>query len=602
MRKLFTLVLLLCAALSTYAVPAKRVWQTYRQSDGSQVQLMLVGDEHLHYYVTTDDKIVVMENNRFVYAVASEDGLTPTDVLVHEVEQRTTSEKKMVANLGTQTNKIRCAYEKAKAAIHPRSRIGHPTPNLSGDKKGLVILMSFADNDFTLENPKQKFLDMCNNVGYNENGAVGSVHDYFSDSSNGTLNLTFDVAGPYKASYNLSFYGKDYGDYKDRNVYMLIQEAVRKAYKDGYDFSPYDWDDDGYVDQVYVVYAGYGQAQGAAAETIWPHESTLKYESYYDNSVKVGDKIVNTYACGPELAGNGSDPAHIRMDGLGTLCHEYSHCLGLPDFYDTSANSGNKNANYGMFIWDIMDQGPYNGNGFVPPAYTGYERNFCGWLDYRELDPAKPCKVEKMKSIAAGGEVYQIKNPQSDNEYFLLEVREASTKWDKGLKSYLQFSTAGGVLITHLTYVENRFEQNKVNTGTSYQCFTPILADNNPKNSFTAGGYLNPGGIRMDLWGTAGHKELSTTTTPAFAFNLNDLGDFNGHLTDITFKNKLGSFVWMGGTKSWEEVNPMGINDIAIPKAHTDKVYNLNGQYVGTSLEGLQKGIYIQNGRKVVVK
>ncbi|WP_025002041.1 M6 family metalloprotease domain-containing protein [Prevotella dentasini] len=598
MRKFLTLVLLLCAALSTYAVPAKKEWRTFQQSDGTTIQLMLVGDEHLHYYLTMDDKIVVKDNDRFVYALASENGLAPTEILVHDIDLRSSSEKAAVAKLGSQEEGVRRAYAKAQTEVHPRSKLGEPIPNLNGDKKGLVILISFADNDFTIENPREQFLDMCNTVGYSKHGAVGSVHDYFSDSSNGALNLTFDVVGPYKAAYNMSFYGKN----NDYNVRTLIKEAVRKAYADGLDFTPYDWDEDGFVDQVYVVYAGYNEAQGAPEYTIWPHESVLGYGTGYDNTVTVGNKRVNTYACGSELAGSGSGSTP-RLDGLGTLCHEYSHCLGLPDFYDTSYKSkGADKANYGMFVWDIMDQGPYNGNGFLPPAYTGYERNFCGWLTYRELDPSKPCKVEGMKSVAAGGEVYQIKNPYNDSEYFLLETREASTKWDKGLKDFLQFSTAGGMLITHLTYVPSRFSTNKVNAGSSYQCFTPVLADNDPNNRYKNGGMLNPGGIRTDLWGTANHFELSTTTTPAFDFNLSELGTFNGHLTEITFKNKQCSFVWMGGTQSWEEANPAGIAGVNVLTVKDEKVYNLNGQYVGTSLDGLQKGIYIQNGKKVVVK
>lgn len=185
MRKFLTLVLLLCAALSTYAVPAKKEWRTFQQSDGTTIQLMLVGDEHLHYYLTMDDKIVVKDNDRFVYALASENGLAPTEILVHDIDLRSSSEKAAVAKLGSQEEGVRRAYAKAQTEVHPRSKLGEPIPNLNGDKKGLVILISFADNDFTIENPREQFLDMCNTVGYSKHGAVGSVHDYFSDSSNG---------------------------------------------------------------------------------------------------------------------------------------------------------------------------------------------------------------------------------------------------------------------------------------------------------------------------------------------------------------------------------------------------------------------------------
>lgn len=46
-----------------------------------------------------------------------------------------------------------------------------------------------------------------------------------------------------------------------------------------------------------------------------------------------------------------------------------------------------------------------------------------------------------------------------------------------------------------------------------------------------------------------------------------------------------------------------GIEDLVIDGVKANgRVYNLNGQYVGNSLNGLQPGIYIQNGKKVVVK
>lgn len=46
-----------------------------------------------------------------------------------------------------------------------------------------------------------------------------------------------------------------------------------------------------------------------------------------------------------------------------------------------------------------------------------------------------------------------------------------------------------------------------------------------------------------------------------------------------------------------------GIEDLVVDGVKANgRVYNLNGQYVGNSLNGLQPGIYIQNGKKVVVK
>ena len=43
-----------------------------------------------------------------------------------------------------------------------------------------------------------------------------------------------------------------------------------------------------------------------------------------------------------------------------------------------------------------------------------------------------------------------------------------------------------------------------------------------------------------------------------------------------------------------------GINSIETEATVNGKVYNLNGQYVGNSLNGLKKGIYVVNGKKVI--
>lgn len=46
-----------------------------------------------------------------------------------------------------------------------------------------------------------------------------------------------------------------------------------------------------------------------------------------------------------------------------------------------------------------------------------------------------------------------------------------------------------------------------------------------------------------------------------------------------------------------------GISQVEdIKKALRGKVYNLQGQYVGSSLQGLSKGVYIINGKKVIIK
>ena len=82
----------------------------------------------------------------------------------------------------------------------------------------------------------------------------------------------------------------------------------------------------------------------------------------------------------------------------------------------------------------------------------------------------------------------------------------------------------------------------------------------------------------------------------------------------ITFSGEKAMIVYADGSKQTENMGLIqfsftystngGIKKIetADQKSVDNRVYNLNGQYVGTTLNGLSKGVYIVNGKKVVVK
>jgi immune inhibitor A len=602
MKKFLLSAFMLFMALAIQAVPARRVWRSFTQSDGTSVQLMLVGDEHMHYFVTKDNKAVVEDNGSYYYAVPTTYGVKSTDVLVHEVGSRSAAEESSLQAMGDQSASLKKAMTLARTQVLP-NKVGKRNGNLTGSRKCLVILASFSDLDFVETDPKQAFYDMANKEGYNVNGAVGSVHDYFTACSRGQFDLTFDVVGPYKAPQTMAYYGRNSSTRNDVNVRELIQFAVKSAENDA-DFTQYDWDGDGEVDQVYVVYAGYGEASGASSNTIWPHESQLGHNGWYDNRVLVDGKYVNTYSCGSELSGTSG----TVMDGISTMCHEFSHCMGLPDFYDTTANSGNTSANYAMDMWDLMAAGTSAANGIIPPLYTGYERNFCGWLDYRVLDPSSPCKVTSLKSLGYGGDVYQIKNPGNENEYYLLENRNGYDKWDTWLSSSYMGSTFCGLLITHVTFDQSRWSNNTVNkTGEAYQCMTIFHCDNSEATTTYKNGtyYINEAEYRGDMYPYSGKNYFDDTATPADALNTaNTDGSYLMHtqLSSISTRNRFVDFRFMGGTTAWPGT-VSGISDVnADSQTVNGKVYNVNGQFVGMSMDGLQKGIYITNGKKVIVK
>ena len=271
----------------------------------------------------------------------------------------------------------------------------------------------------------------------------------------------------------------------------MAAEAVDAASAE-VDFTPYDWDGDGEVDQVFIIYAGYGQAQGAPANTIWPHEWTLEgagLAKHYNG------KLIRTYGCSSELKGDGKRNTGI-LDGIGTACHEFSHCLGLPDFYDTQGG------NFGMNTWDIMDYGSYNGNACVPAGYTSYERWFAGWLTPTELTTMT--EISGMKPLATTPEAYILYNEANRDEYYLLENRQ-QVDFDKSLYGH-------GLLVVHVDYGRGPWSSNTVNVNEDRLRMTIIPADDRRS--------ADSRGLAGDPFpGTAGNTSLTDYTTPAAALN-----------------------------------------------------------------------------------
>ena len=327
MKKIFLGLVFLLAALTAFAIPAKRGQKTtLTLADGTQVVAELRGDEFGHYYEAADGRVFVKSASADFYEQADKTEIT-----------NRANVRRMARNA-----------KRAERRNVRHNEFGVPT-SYTGSKKGIIILVNFADKTFNAANNQTLFNNIANAEGFNQGNFNGSMHDYFTSQSNGQFDLTFDVVGPVTLSQNYAYYGQNNSAGDDMRPEQMVVEACNLV-EDMVDFNDYDWDGDGEVDQVYIVYAGKGEADGGAKDTIWPHEWELS-ETYSDFDI---DGVhINTYACGPEL--NGSS----QINGLGTMCHEFTHCLGLPDFYDTRTNG----TNFGMDSWSLMDYGCYNNNG-----------------------------------------------------------------------------------------------------------------------------------------------------------------------------------------------------------------------------------------------
>ena len=491
MKKYLTVLILVSVCMVANALPAKRgQWQALTLPDGCKVQAQLKGDEHIHYWMAADGRTFTLSSESD-YALLSD---------------RQVLEQKRQQRLARRQNVLKAAPRKA-------GEFGRPT-SYKGSKKGIIILVESSSQTFREANTPEVFMDMTNKVGYTDRyGSIGSVHDFFYSQSNGQFDLTFDVLGPVTVSKEMKYYAGSDGT---ENAHEMIIEAC-KLVNEQVKWSDYDWNDDGYVDQVYVMYAGKGQADGGDEHTIWPHQyelsSALSPDGYRPGSpLKLQDMKIDTYACGPEL--NGSS----KRNGIGTICHEFTHCLGLPDFYDTRENIREDEENYGMYTWSLMDYGCYNGDGYIPCNYTGYERWFCGWIEPKEL--SADTLVTDMKSLADYGDVFIIYNQAHRDEYLMLQNVQPKG-WDA--EAY-----GKGLLVVHVDYNYSAWASNEVNNTTNRQRCTVIPADNDFDTYY---------GVSGDPYPTRTNKELSNTSRPAAQFyNKNTDGTKYANITlkDIT--------------------------------------------------------------------
>ncbi|MBQ5721260.1 MAG: M6 family metalloprotease domain-containing protein, partial [Bacteroidaceae bacterium] len=425
-KMLVSVMLCMLCCGTAHGVPAYPTKKTVKLENGTEKTLQLMGDEFFNFYRADDGQN---------YRLATNGNFK----LMSDFE------------FGQQQEKGRDERTKTNAR-RARRRVGEFVDGgIKGKKKGLVILVSFRDKDFVTPDPQTVFNDFFNVEGYSYNGMGGSVADYFRAQSYGQLDVDFDVVGPYKLSKNMGYYGGNDESGNDSAPQKMAEEACRLANPD-VNYADYDWNNDGEVDQVFFVYAGFGENYGAEPNTIWPHAF------YLPEGVELDHMKLNSYACTSELMGTKG----TTLTGIGTPCHEFSHCLGLPDTYDTSYSGG-----AGMGAWDIMCSGSYNVNGNIPAGYTAYERWVSGWLEPVEINSAT--EVKDMKPLTEEPQAYILYNDGDRNEFYILENRQKEG-FDAGLPGH-------GLMVMHIDYDKGAWTSNTPNNDPKHQRITYIPAD-----------------------------------------------------------------------------------------------------------------------------
>lgn len=436
MKKIILSLLLTAAsAASGWAVPAKRIFVKMTGPDGQTIEVQKVGDEFGHHYVDRAGRKFIDEANRLV----------------------TATEAEINARIEARETRFAARNSRRKVLSRTPGNVGTfpgATFPAMGEQKALVLLVEYKDVKFTIGSDakaKQYFTDMLNKDGFSEYGGTGCVRQYFRDSSKGQFECQFDVFGPVTLSQKRSYYGGNSGG-SDKAPEQMVVEACR-ALDSQINFKDYDRDGDGTVDNVYVIYAGQGEASYGSTETVWPHSWNLSEAGL---NLKLDGVVIDLYGCSNEWEQN-------NPDGMGTFTHEFSHILGLPDLYHTQSNS----AYFTPGEWSVLDYGPYNNDGRTPPAYSSFERNALGWINLPELTASDD--VKELDDLQTTNTAFCITNPDNEKEFYLLETRNQSG-WDKYLPGQ-------GMLIWHIDYNTSTWEQNTVNNTKNHQGVDLIEAD-----------------------------------------------------------------------------------------------------------------------------
>lgn len=528
--------------LSADAKPASPSVLNMTCADGSEIQAKLVGDEYGHCYLTPDGYPLQEINGQFQYISLSPDGSAiPSGVVASDFRNRSATEKafveilrkediaaalelhaaqnprllrKAVSQIPTSPSKVRRLNGSAPYEMGPGLFTDIRFPAY-GNQKAIVILVEYQDVRFSSAYPKgggakSYFTRMLNEEGFDDYGATGSAAEYFRINSGDCFQPEFDVYGPVTLSHRQSYYGANDAYGNDKHPEEMVIEACSML-DDSVDFRDYDRNNDGVIDNVFVFYAGRGEATGGGSNSVWPHSWTLPEagvpDTYFD-----GVRL-HTYGCSNEWEGS-------RADGVGTFVHEFSHVLGLPDLYATSYSTA-----FTPGFWSVLDYGPYNNDGMTPPLYGAFERYALGWTAPQEIGKAEDVTLRPVETNHCA-----VIRTGNHNEFFLLENRQ-QTGWDTYIPGH-------GMLVWHIDYDEAIWTDNSVNNNPAHQ-YVDILEADDRLTSSTRDGDAFPGTRSVTSLTPDTDPSLTTWAGETLDVPLTEIRETPSG--DVTFKVKGGS-------------------------------------------------------------
>lgn len=486
------------------------------------------------------------------------------------------------------------AYSKGQRAISTQNKYVPHTGTITIP----VVLVNFQDAKFKINKPKEAFEQLFNSdtqadLGNGNRLNYGSVAKYFRDMSNGAFTPKFKVYGPVTVDQPETYYGgKHENDNNDENPWQLVKDALKLVEGQVKEDDIKSFCSDGNtIDCVYIVYAGLGQNDGGDGTTVWANCSTTA-------GATLGGKEVRWYTMSGELS-----PVKIKdstipvVNGLGVICHEFSHSLGLPDMYPTAKSAYLDNQE--MEYWDLMDGGEYTYNGFCPTAYTAFEKEQMEWqVDMMTLD--SDASVTMTTSTEQGGTAYKIVNPQNDKEYLMLEYIQR--------KGWNQYLFGNGLLVYHVCLPsETLYSSTRLNNTPGYPGMAVVPADGACLSSYIKANENDYGNsLKGDLFPGTGNLQGQNVTELSDTNKQPNFCWYNAAKTEKLNTNKAIKNIKYdndNGVLTFDFVNDVasGILPVWGDKQATDgRVYSINGAYLGDDITKLPHGIYIVNGQKIV--